>query len=743
MVYMVLLGGTEAGVFLLPFQIVDGLIAAALLFCWSIVLRRGHDNVDLLVLGALLCFLLSCLLSPYPRQSYEAALSGLAWAAAFGVARRLLFEQRYRVLCFRLMGVCGFLLALAFSASWGSIWLTWVSQAGGFPPADLALPAYIYRHYYVVAMLLAALLPASFYILRARAIWAAAALTIALSIPLCLVSGSRIVWLALLVAAIAVALVGKPIRIRASLIGISAGILAIASLGGLGTALMNRLFEGSTLAYRIDIWRFALDIWSQHPMFGIGPGAIGIGLAMSDLTTHYDFINRHADNSLIQIAAEGGSVGLIGVAILALAIARGRRMDLPGAGAAAVGLLVLGCLTLANNPTDSPNLIVIGVAYAAALAPFGGQARRDAPSTPHVRVLQLGTWWALVPIGMAVVLVWSATAMQGQARSALASGSASSAAESLRLAAALDPSMAIYHRDLGVLLIQADPTRAFIELTRATQLNPADGAAARARAMVLFKAGDIRGAVDEAERATALRPLDPENWLTVSIVADGPTATRAAAQALHLAPWLAGSPAWPQTAADGSPLQALLGTSTQGDLLSSRDPMASVWLSVIGANNRAGIQAGDRELDAVLKCDLTQARADLDLANAGWTRTSSGITATLMLSRISGNPPVGDVVRLAGLKSSDFSLAARGALSPYSMFVDLTEDPQLYRRLGIGPLLGGPILPRSTDALQAWLIDPVAAAVRSQLPTNLADCTAASSLRLVDPSADQGTLHAH
>jgi hypothetical protein len=93
-----------------------------------------------------------------------------------------------------------------------------------------------------------------------------------------------------------------------------------------------------------------------------------------------------------------------------------------------------------------------------------------------------------------------------------------------------------------------------------------------------------------------------------------------------------------------------------------------------------------------------------------------------MLARIRSDPSMGDLISIASLRQPDLAAAARNAVSPYSAFVSLSEDPMLYRRVGIGPALDRLVLPRSLDALSDWLVDPTMAANRALPGETLAEC---------------------
>lgn len=729
LVYTVLLGGSEAGVFLVPLQVINAVIGGVLLTWWMVLLRRESDIVDLLVVAGLVAFLVAGAAAQYPRQSFDASTAALVWAGAFGVARRVLADPELRSLCIRLLALCGLLLGSLFLVAWGRVWLDWIRLVGEVPPLDLALPAYSYRHYYVVAMLLAGLSPACVYLLRDRILRIPGGLAVLFTVTLAVLSGSRTVWLAAVIAVLAAVMLYKPARRPVlATIAIVVAIGAIALVSGWLPPVADRLIASGTVGYRLDIWRSALDIWSQYPVTGLGPGSIGIGLTLTDLLSQYSFNSRHADSAIVQLAAEGGLLGLVGGALASAGVILGRRTTLPGGRMALLGLVVLGGLSLTNNPTDSPNLVAIIVCYAALLAPYERQRGRQADLPFGRRPLLAGAAWVLAGVvGLAVTVVNVAAINQAWGRSSAASGSWTEAARQLEVATTLDPAMALYHRELGLALaaVGDQPMTALRELELAADLNPADAATLRALAVQRAATGDPGGAKDAARRAAEIRPLFDENWIALALVSNGQEHRAAMVEALVLAPWLPGSPAWPEVLADRSGLVAALDEAAVEAQTRPipRDPISLAWLRTFSS---AEVAVPDtvplRALDHVLSCDL--AAADREFAEMGpeWTETRAGIVGRIMLARLTGDPTAQDLVDTAALRLPDLGAAARGFASPYSLLADPVTDAQLYRRLSIGPASPGPVIPRMPDALGVWMTAPRESAARIAPTSALANC---------------------
>jgi len=731
LVYAVLLGGSETGVFLVPFQLGNGLLGAILVAWWIVSLRRGSDTTDLLVVGGLLAFVLAGAAALYPRQAFDASTAALVWAAAFGVGRRVLANPAHRFLCLRLLALCGLVLGGAFLLIWGRVWIEWIGLTGEIPPLDLTLPHHIYRHYYVVAMLLAALAPACAYLLRDRILRYPAALALGLTVLLALLSGSRTVWLAFAIAGAATVFMFP--QFRRAFLAVAAAVtfvvvIALAS-GSLGPVL-ERLAASGTVGYRLDIWRSALQIWSEHPLTGIGPGAISSGLTLTDLMAQYAFNNRHADNAIIQLAAEGGLLGLTGGLLAFAGVLAGRRRELPGSRVALLALILLVGLSLTNNPTDSPNIVALIVCYAALVGPYQSAAP-DSPTLASIwpKAVTGATWVGAGAVGMAVAVFNLAAVNHASAQSAAAAGLWREAARELRSATSLDPGMALYHRDYAVILaeIGADPEASLRELGLAVSLSPADATALRALAVQRSAVGDADGAERAAREATRIRPLFAENWIALALVSEGNEAEAALVEALRLSPWLPGSPAWPESIAPRDDLDSALDEASIAALTrpAPRDPIALAWLDAFTSTDLAAPDsAAFRALQDVLSCD--PGAASLGYAGMGteWVVNSAGVVGRLMLSRLIGDPERGDLIRTANLRQPDLGAAATGLSSAYSLTADPIADGQLYRRLAIGFATPGLLVPRTSDALGAWMLAPRESAVRAVPSSPLATCGA-------------------
>lgn len=77
--------------------------------------------------------------------------------------------------------------------------------------------------------------------------------------------------------------------------------------------------------HRQVIWGFAWDVFLKNPVFGIGPNTINLVPGASDIIPgmNQEYVPGHPHNSVLEIAAEAGIVGLVGLAALIICLLRG------------------------------------------------------------------------------------------------------------------------------------------------------------------------------------------------------------------------------------------------------------------------------------------------------------------------------------------------------------------------------------------------------------------------------------
>lgn len=163
LIFLVLLGGTEAGRLATVLRAASALIGGVAIVCYLRQMPRENDHTDRLVLAGLLLFLMTCVTSAWLRSSFDAATSAVAYVAAFYLARGAVADERGRQMAITVLGTIGIVVGLTFLIIWGSIWLPWATIPGaGFPPFDISLPSYLYGHQYPVGMLAAMLFERAF-----------------------------------------------------------------------------------------------------------------------------------------------------------------------------------------------------------------------------------------------------------------------------------------------------------------------------------------------------------------------------------------------------------------------------------------------------------------------------------------------------------------------------------------------------------------------------------------------------
>jgi len=158
----------------------------------------------------------------------------------------------------------------------------------------------------------------------AMSIWLAAAVVVMLIATIASLSRSAFIGAA--AAGAFFALVGHPRRAaRARGIGLLAAgvIIMIALTNSQAAGLMARFQDSRTTATwsRAEIWRQTLPIVRDFPIAGIGAGAYGRAMLVYQQSDRALFFNQ-AHNQALQIAAEGGIVLLLLVAIAAVALGR-------------------------------------------------------------------------------------------------------------------------------------------------------------------------------------------------------------------------------------------------------------------------------------------------------------------------------------------------------------------------------------------------------------------------------------
>jgi O-antigen ligase len=736
LVYMVLLGGTDAGKLDTWVRALNALLGAAMILLWIREARRGIDLVDAAVTVAILGFLVTCLTSRFPRESLDAATGALAYGSAFCVARRALREPRNRHLLIEALATCGLAIALVFGVAWGAVWLEWLSLNGfaSLPPLDLRLPAGIHRHYYAVVILLSLLLPALVVCLSRPRLRYAAAAAIGVAAALVVMSGSRTVWLALTLTGAALALVAfrRPSR-RALLIGLAvaaAGLVAVWL--GIADPLLRRVLAFATVEARFAIWEESLEAWRLSPWVGLGPGSFSEAMSLVGLFDRLEDVGRHADNAAIQQLAESGILGLVLVglpvgAILALAFRRAARRGggLARAGFAGIVLFVASAIT--NNPSDYANSVLIVIAWAALAVPFGA-----ARGVAHPAPMRAGVMSRLSVAGGSVVLAATASTLLAAvaydaAAGRLLAGDRAGAVAALGTAVALDPTFALYVRELGANhLALGEAASATTHLQAAVAANHADPTALRSLALSLSSQGRHAEAIAAAQLAVERKSEDPVNRLMLAHVAErgaaGSVASDALVHVIEADPWIVAAPSWRQSFPGGADLRTLVAAAADkwgsGRGSAPRQTIEPAWLVGLtgrqdlaseAVNHFPAATASTRAMVLALGCRVPEAVAMLASATPDEQTTIQYHTTKLIIGRLADDPDIEALIRLAELRHPLLGTLARERIAGSSPTSGPSEDFRLYERRSL-PAVGHLRFPTADEGLSVWLQRPAAAA---------------------------------
>jgi hypothetical protein len=563
--------------------------------------------------------------------------------------------------------------------------------------------------------------------------------TLALALLL-LMAGSRGLWLASLGAtAAAVALRTDSqggrlnLRLRSWRLPLGVGLIAVVIVvwlvPDLGRAIGDRVGNLLSLRARWDLWAASLREWQGAVVTGVGPGGWPVWLPQTgyfDLTT---FSPRHPDSMPFQLLAEVGLLGVAAVAITLAGVLRALRRIPPTPGIWALTFLLAASVTA--NPTDLPFAVALGIAWLAIATPrvAGTEPARSGPTFWKVELALIGILVAFVASSS-----WAGL-LHEEARGAASSGDLIGARHAMEVAVALDPGLALYHRELGALRLAADDLSGGVaELQQAQVLDPDDDITMAGLAVAWSLQGFPDRAKAAAAQAVRLRRSASINHLVLAWVASrgggSAEASSALADSLVAAPWLTGDSAWQALRGDLS-IDDILRTAAARSIsdtwgLASGD---AVWLAAmsdqpkqvaVGVAGAAGSPGSLAALAAIVSCDLP--RAEKLMAKAATSEAASPgywvIRAMLDAARGRSSADALRVVSLLGstlVVSGDASLAA-------SAFGARADDQWVYRRVPILFSAIGPALPSEDLGLGRWVIDPRGTATTGAPQSRLAQC---------------------
>ncbi len=266
-------------------------------------------------------------------------------------------------------------------------------------------------------------------------------------------------------------------------------------------------------AVRMDLWRSAVSMTGDYPLFGVGPGLYGRGLRLyRDPELARDRLST-AHNIYLHTAAETGLVSIaVGVALLlallrawwrlraASAAGSGRRLRLEGVGAALLGLALHSIFDTLNS---TANVLVLIFLVAYCIIPLPTSQLEPAPRSP--RLTALATLALLLGFG-----VWLLVMDAAQANFQTSLNGGETALNSAETAAAIDPGLHLYPLQIAVLTgVQAwdsdpDLPAAIAAYERALALEPTWDTGWINLAALRERAGDLPGALAALDTARGI-----------------------------------------------------------------------------------------------------------------------------------------------------------------------------------------------------------------------------------------------
>jgi O-antigen ligase len=549
--YAIIVGGTAHGEVVPWLRALNALLSGVVI-AWLVThLPRSADKVSNATIIALLLFCIAALLSEFPRQSFDAALGALTYAAAFLLGREVLAsESARRAMARTLMGLSAF-ITIATAARWLPQVIEWwaLTDFTVMPPLDLSLSAAPWGHRHDLALLIVMLYP-SWWIGRPNPLRAALGTVIGiLTVLIVVVDGSRTLWLAIVVATAVWLLPISMHRLQtdgrsriAAIVGTLA-FLALSVTTGLAATVLDRLLTVSTVGARSAMWAPLTDLWLQHPIAGVGPGSFPWALQLTDYFDTNGWAPRHPDSVLFQLLPEAGLLGVAAVvtvvATLVPALLRARIVQAQWA------LVVFAAAGIGASPTDFGFLVATAIAWSAYAVPI------EPNSTP----LAIRTRWpgaglriSLGVIGVAYGVTVLATFAYESGRNRVNEGRLEAVAGRWDAAVALDPNMALYSRQRGALrLLNGDRAGAINDLSRSVAINPTDDLGWRTLALAHAEVGDQQGADRALEHAISAQRSDPTNLLLLAhlqLDAHDPATRRIIAEIVQAWPSIALTPNW-------------------------------------------------------------------------------------------------------------------------------------------------------------------------------------------------------
>lgn len=650
--YLVFIGGGYPGINYVALRLLSLGLTAIVLVAWFVAMVRSRwwrptSGLWPVLLVVFAAFTVSTIFSRNQRLSAESLAYLVVSLALYLLLQRLLSDDFFRPRMVALAGILSLMVAVAYLGAAVIQWVDWWGTVGQLtaPPLRPAFASLTYGNpnpvAFVAVTLMATGLAGTHAPFGARR-FAVATITV-LGIAVVVVSGSRLIWVAAVLAALSTLGVWTFTRRRLRLelqafrsgrwvlaIAVT-GILLIAALPGVAA----RLSQGGGGDLRVSYLAASSRLFLESPVVGSGPGTWGSQRATVAQPDEDDVWLPHAHNIYAEALAEFGLLGVLaGFVVLGKtgqlirravfdADIRSRRVGY----AAMFTTIFYGIAALGDIATDLP-----AVLFAAALpiawldAEQGARAMRSQKKTDVSRALRRVGVLALACASSAALLVWieMSTLTAQRATDLAAAGDAQGAYEAAQEAASKDPDLPVYDFLAGLTAARVgDKVGALAAFTRSASADdfPEAWLNVAAIQIELGKPTDATASLDRAlrlgyQRATIAIPAGGL-WLELS---ERQRAIDAFAKGVIAAPSLASDANWLATP-EIAPIRS--------EILESA--LASAPLDVAF---RIAVEADQLDRATAVAAQLTGSEATLDkLVVGAWSGNTPDWDALLALAQ--------------------------------------------------------------------------------------------------------------
>jgi O-antigen ligase/tetratricopeptide (TPR) repeat protein len=555
-IFFLTTGGTYPGIASVDAHVIGQVIAMVVFGGWlalALVRPSWRIRTPLLlpIAVATAVYVASALVSQRPRLSLEPTMAGVGWALAFLFLTRLLASPWFRARAAVVMTAFVSVVAFGYVAQVLIEWWNWWGLIGKFaiPPLRPSFAALFLGSPNLIATALMLLAPLVVARLWTRTRGQGLALVIGVTAALAFfLAGSRGAYLgAALGALVAVALAlqggrgaiaGAIARVRSTrVLWVPLGLIVLGGLVLAPSVLLRIAQGGGTL--RVDLWRSAISIFSEHPVLGSGPGTwVQLKVAANPPGVP-NLILPHAHDLYVQAAAELGVVGLAALAVLEFAVIQRvwqAWRNAPALSLEAAAVLVSLAAFAGQSVVDNVvNLPFVCLLLATIVAWIDGGLPTEAghPQGRHLdhltfRGYRLKSGPLLPVIGLAALVVMIPTIIRIDG-AAYRNAAGDSAAVAGRWQAAFDAYDAAHIEDPGFTLYEIQTASALSRLGKPAEARGPLADAIRQDPVALNvlglaaldqELGDPAAARAHIEAAIALGPAEPAVALNAGLLAE-------------------------------------------------------------------------------------------------------------------------------------------------------------------------------------------------------------------------------